>query len=352
MAVRGVRVLRPLRPEQPTLLFRAIFAGAFLAFSSSQLAHQDRAPGAPLQRMAMRGVDPTVTGSIVPPGVATDVVRSKKGDLIAKPHVVAKPFVGGAVKAPAVYASAIAAPAAPAFKRPTIVAAAIAIMPVLSKPPAAAGKAPAIVAAAVAMPIRADSGGEPPILLTYAPARDPLAEKAPFDAVIAKPKVMTSVVVPNVDAAHAWVNDPLPASVHNESEIKCLANAIYFEARGEPQEGQLAVAQVVLNRVKNPAYPDTICSVVYQNKNMRHRCQFSFACDGIKDRISDQAAWNRSLMLARKVVANSTDLFISDVGTSTHYHATYVRPRWARKMEKMDKIGAHIFYKTYGGGWS
>ena len=75
------------------------------------------------------------------------------------------------------------------------------------------------------------------------------------------------VLVPHVDANHAWVNNPLPASITPASEVKCLATAIYFEARGEPEHGQLAVAQVVLNRVKNPAYPNTICGVVYQNRN-------------------------------------------------------------------------------------
>jgi spore germination cell wall hydrolase CwlJ-like protein len=160
------------------------------------------------------------------------------------------------------------------------------------------------------------------------------------------------VLVPGVDAAHAWVNDPIPASARSKPEMKCLATAIYFEARGEPQKGQLAVAQVVLNRLKNPAYPKSICGVVYQNKNMRNRCQFSFACDGIKDRITDAGSWNQAQSLAKKVLADNRTLFLADVGTSTHYHANYVRPRWARHMKKMEKIGRHIFYKTYNGGWS
>ncbi len=92
------------------------------------------------------------------------------------------------------------------------------------------------------------------------------------------------------------------------SELKCLATAIYFEARGEPEEGQLAVAQVVLNRVKNPAYPNTICGVVYQNKTKRNRCQFSFACDGRSDRITDMTALgNRAEELAKRSVEEQAD---------------------------------------------
>jgi len=160
------------------------------------------------------------------------------------------------------------------------------------------------------------------------------------------------VLVPKVDANHAWVNNPLPASVHTEAQLKCLATAIYFEARGEPEAGQVAVAQVVLNRVKNPAYPGTICGVVYQNKNMRYRCQFSFACDRRADRVTDMASWKEADKIAREIVDDQKGMFLADVGASTHYHAVYVRPRWARSMKKMDKIGRHIFYKTYGGGWS
>ena len=90
--------------------------------------------------------------------------------------------------------------------------------------------------------------------------------------------------------------------------MKCLATAIYFEARSEPESGQIAVAQVVLNRVKNPAYPNTVCGVVYQNKDKRNRCQFSFACDGIRDRISEQRAWSSAQALARRILNDDRTL--------------------------------------------
>ncbi|GGB51795.1 ATP-binding protein [Roseibium aquae] len=148
---------------------------------------------------------------------------------------------------------------------------------------------------------------------------------------------------------HWWAQKPLPLSVSTEKEQKCLAEAIYFEARGESEEGQIAVAQVVLNRVKNPAYPNTICGVVYQNQHMRNRCQFSYACDGIPDRILSLGAWEKAKRIAREVSDGKS--FSKMVDASTHYHATYVSPRWARSMVKRGQVGLHIFYKTHAGGW-
>ena len=148
---------------------------------------------------------------------------------------------------------------------------------------------------------------------------------------------------------HAWAATPLPATAYTDKEQKCLANGLYFEARGESTLGQAAVGQVILNRVRNPAFPNTICGVVYQNKSWRNRCQFSFACDGARDRIADSGAWARVSRVAEQVTKG--ELWINAVGSATHYHANYVRPRWARAMEKVDKIGKHIFYRTFNGGW-
>ncbi|MCT4654737.1 MAG: cell wall hydrolase [Cohaesibacter sp.] len=149
---------------------------------------------------------------------------------------------------------------------------------------------------------------------------------------------------------HAWVTNKLPKSSYTKRQKTCLANAIYFEARSEPIKGQIAVAQVVMNRVKNPTYPNSICGVVYQNKHMRNACQFSFACDGIRDRILSKKSWDTAWKLADQVI--NEEVWLKVVGSSTHYHATYVRPRWARTMKRRGKIGLHIFYKTHGGGWS
>jgi spore germination cell wall hydrolase CwlJ-like protein len=129
-------------------------------------------------------------------------------------------------------------------------------------------------------------------------------------------------------------------------EQRCLAEAIYFEARGEPEAGQVAVAQVVLNRVRSGLYPQTICGVVYQNRR-HYACQFSFACRGKPLRVNEPDAWDQAHRIAAEVTSGST--YVSDIGTSTHFHAKYVRPRWARRLEKMDVIGHHIFYKLKPG---
>ncbi len=148
---------------------------------------------------------------------------------------------------------------------------------------------------------------------------------------------------------HAWLATPLPASAFSAREQQCLANAIYFEARGESAKGQAAVAQVVLNRVRNPAYPNSICGVVYQNQHMMNACQFSFACDGIPDRIDSPRHYRQARDVALAVTAGK--IFIPEVGSSTHYYAQYVSPGWANAMDRMTKIGLHIFYRTKRGGW-
>jgi spore germination cell wall hydrolase CwlJ-like protein len=126
------------------------------------------------------------------------------------------------------------------------------------------------------------------------------------------------------------------------AEENCLAKAVYFEARSESELGQLAVAKVVLNRVKDPNYPKTICGVVYQGSDHRNSCQFSFACDGIADEVKNKAAWDNAKMIAEKAIAG--DQTIRIIGAATNYHADYVRPKWAKEMRKLIKIGRHIFY--------
>ncbi len=175
--------------------------------------------------------------------------------------------------------------------------------------------------------------------------------KEPFDALFGAAKYEQDMPPPeDPNNPHWWAQKPLPLSVGTKKEQRCLAEAIYFEARGENDEGQIAVAQVVLNRVKNPSYPNSICGVVYQNRHKRNRCQFSFACDGIKDRISSPGAWAKAQRLALEVLDGKQYLKLVDA--STHYHATYVNPRWAKSMAKRGQIGEHIFYKTYAGGWN
>ncbi|MCC2112976.1 MAG: cell wall hydrolase [Hyphomicrobiales bacterium] len=171
-----------------------------------------------------------------------------------------------------------------------------------------------------------------------------------------KPKVlhtgylMALAEVSNPALASAGLEAITKQFVVPEKEKDCLARGIYFEARGEPIDGQIAVAQVILNRVKNVHYPNSICGVVYQNQNWRNRCQFSFACDGYRDRIADMGAWETAQKIADQVISGES--YISDVGTATHYHATYVKPRWSRSLLRLDTIGRHIFYRGKNGGWS
>jgi len=126
-------------------------------------------------------------------------------------------------------------------------------------------------------------------------------------------------------------------------QARCLAEAIYFESRGEPVRGQIAVAQVVLNRAFSGYYPTTVCGVVYQNANRYLRCQFTFACDRHPDVIRDQPRWQR----AQAIAAGALDgrLWLPEVGKATHYHAYWVRPAWVRTMDRLHTIGVHTFYR-------
>jgi len=134
----------------------------------------------------------------------------------------------------------------------------------------------------------------------------------------------------------------------SQKEMWCLATAIYFESRGEAYRGQVAVGQVVMNRVKHRLYPDTICGVVFQNQQKRNACQFSFACDGIPEKVTEPKYWKQAQEIAKGVVDGS--LYLSEVGYATHYHATYVYPHWAPRMKKVTKIGLHVFYQ-FKRGW-
>ncbi len=140
----------------------------------------------------------------------------------------------------------------------------------------------------------------------------------------------------------------LAATQVSDRELWCLATGIYFEARGETYRGQVAVAQVVMNRTKDHRYPDTICGVVFQNQHRKNACQFSFACDGIPDVVNEREPWAQAEDIAKKVT--SGELYLTEVGDATHYHATYVRPPWAPRMDKVTQIGLHVFYK-FKKGW-
>ena len=131
---------------------------------------------------------------------------------------------------------------------------------------------------------------------------------------------------------------------------KCLAEAVYFEARGEAVRGQIAVAQVVMNRTFSGFYPNTVCGVVYQNKHHHMACQFTFACDNNPDVIREPEMWERAKKIAKAMLDGQ--IWLPEVAKSTHYHAYYVRPSWVSEMTRMYRFGVHTFYrpKAWGDG--
>src|SRR4249919_162573 len=129
--------------------------------------------------------------------------------------------------------------------------------------------------------------------------------------------------------------------------LDCLASAVYYEAGSQDDDGERAVAQVVLNRVRHPAFPASICSVVFEGSTRPTGCQFTFTCDGSLYRQPDPAGWRRAYQVARFAIGG---FVYAPVGYATHYHANYVVPYWAPTLSKNAIVGAHIFYR-WAGGW-
>jgi hypothetical protein len=130
---------------------------------------------------------------------------------------------------------------------------------------------------------------------------------------------------------------------------KCLADAVYFEARGEPLRGQEAVAQVVMNRVFSGYYPNNVCGVVYQNANHYLACQFTFACEGRNlNRIDEPVMWEQAERIAKDELDGK--IWLADIGHATHYHAYWVHPSWVHEMTRLYKLGGHTFYRPRAWG--
>jgi spore germination cell wall hydrolase CwlJ-like protein len=196
------------------------------------------------------------------------------------------------------------------------------------------GLAPVAVAALPAVPQSAPSGSASP-----APAIAVPLPPAPPAIQLASAPVVRIAIPPVRPAAP---RSPLVGTVTSPKEMKCLAEAVYFEARSEPERGQAAVAQVVLNRARSGVYPSSVCGVVYQNRHKYLACQFTFACEGKALRTDEAGPWSTAQRIARDVAEGRT--YLPGVGNATHYHANYVRPWWARHMDKREKVGRHIFY--------
>ncbi|MEM9878415.1 MAG: cell wall hydrolase [Pseudomonadota bacterium] len=173
-----------------------------------------------------------------------------------------------------------------------------------------------------------------------APSADFIAELAAIEPAAAPDVPGVARLAVNLTGLVADIASNLPQDFNAEDQ--CLAQAVYFEARSETLEGQLAVAQVVLNRVVDARFPSSICKVVFQGETKRHRCQFSFACDGQPDRPRNAQAWS----IARAISHIALNNYWHDVtSVSTHYHADYVAPYWGDLLEQQVQVGRHIFYR-------
>ncbi len=162
-------------------------------------------------------------------------------------------------------------------------------------------------------------------------------------------EVVRNIALPKSGPVQSKISRGLTFKGETENEYqarqrRCLATAIYFEARGEPTRGQVAVAQVVMNRVRSTLYPDTICGVVYQGSHRRTGCQFSFTCDRKADIAKDKVKWRMANELAQKMTDGKS--WLGDIGHATHYHANYVNPRWRRGLNRIKQVGRHIFYRV------
>lgn len=126
-----------------------------------------------------------------------------------------------------------------------------------------------------------------------------------------------------------------------DADLECLAKTIYFEARGESEAGQRAVAAVVLNRVKSPKFPDTVCEVVHQGGQDRRDCQFSWWCDGLSDEPKDKQAWVRAATIAHEMMNGAPD----PTRGALYFHHRRISPAWGPQLSRLTTIGAHVYYR-------
>ena len=198
------------------------------------------------------------------------------------------------------------------------------------------------LSSASCVPVSASQG---PVAVNAAPAPALAAAPAAPAAAPAPAPVVAPIVAP-VAAAQARLAYAGRTELDRLRSHDCLAQAIYYEAGRESEDGQRAVAQVVLNRVRHPAWPDSVCGVVYQGP-MRPGggCQFTFTCDGSLINRPSGEAWVRARSLAAEALAGYVH---RRVGLATHYHANYVFPSWAPRLRTTAVIGAHLFYRLPG----
>ena len=205
----------------------------------------------------------------------------------------------------------------------------------------------AAMASVVTSPAHLEHRATNPIAAAVAPLSVPdmtIQAVAPEKAIDINREIPVSAAAGPAAAPFALVGANASARA---SALTCLSQAIYYEAGNETVEGQRGVAQVVLNRVRHPAFPASVCGVVYQGSTRATGCQFTFTCDGSLDRRPDLSGWDRARGVADAALNGSV---AGSVGYATHYHANYVLPTWAHTLAKTDVIGAHLFYR-WAGSW-
>ena len=200
----------------------------------------------------------------------------------------------------------------------------------------------AAIAAASSSTPRAPEASSTEVALPQAPALE-YRPVAPEDAV----KLNGAIPLADLGGVARPFVSGSASFIAKARALECLTSAIYYEAGQEPVDGQRAVAQVILNRARHPAFPSSVCGVVYEGSTRQTGCQFTFTCDGSLARSPMTASWANARRVAAAALAGSV---YPNVGNATHYHADYVVPYWASSLSKTAVVGAHLFYR-WSGGW-
>jgi spore germination cell wall hydrolase CwlJ-like protein len=207
----------------------------------------------------------------------------------------------------------------------------------------------AIAAISLSLPLPGAPGaGSTPELAAASRAAEQMTAQAlrPVDALTAQ-QINAAMPLEGAGAPASPFALRFASDADRLRSLQCMTEAIYYEAATEPVEGRRAVAQVILNRLRHPAYPNSVCGVVFQGSERRTGCQFSFTCDGSLGRAPMAPYWQQARQLAEEALAGYVH---RPVGYATHYHANYVVPYWASSLTKSANIGTHIFYR-WQGGW-
>lgn len=178
------------------------------------------------------------------------------------------------------------------------------------------------------------------LMAVVAMAQPVLAETDAASLTQERDKTRSMIILDALRYSEGWLDVQDPPQ--GDAEWRCLSQALYFEARGEPLRGQFAVAEVILNRVDSARFPDTVCQVVAQGASNLHRCQFSYMCDGKPETISEEDAWAEVGKVAAAALRTGGGTLTEG---ATHYHTTAVAPHWSRVYDQTAQIGDHLFYR-------